>query len=138
MLDLFCSESRSVVLQLKAILPSCRCFSNAPVNLCIVFLWTGLFPEVIESSGLFPLRWCSFWMTVSSRPRLLEALKHLLWTDDESRHVETALEDAFKSRASLGENWLINVGGTFSCNALPLFWDPCRTFCARKLHRLPV
>ena len=53
--------------------------------------------------------------------RLLEALKHLLWTDDESRHVETALEDAFKSRASLGANWLINVGGTFICNALPLF-----------------
>lgn len=72
-------------------------------------------------------------MIVSSRPRSLEALKHLLWTDDESRHVETALEDAFKSRASLGANWLINVGGTFSCNALPLFWDPCRTFCARKI-----
>ena len=98
-----------MVLQTKGSLLTCRCFSNAQVSFFAQRFALENHPTCFLAK-LALRRTPGAW----SEPRLLEAPKHLLWIDDESRHAESALEDAFKAFSSLGVNQLINVSGTFN------------------------
>lgn len=116
-----------MVLQTKGSLLTCRCFSNAQVSFFAQRFALENHPTCFLAK-LALRRTIGAW----SEPRLLEAPKHLLWIDDESRHAESALEDAFKAFSSLGVNQL-NVSGTFNwhraCGRADVF------FCNREFGR---
>lgn len=109
-----------MVLQTKGSLLTCRCFSNAQVSFFAQRFALENHPTCFLAK-LALRRTIGAW----SEPRLLEAPKHLLWIDDESRHAESALEDAFKAFSSLGVNQL-NVSGTFNwhraCGSADVFF----------------